>query len=63
MTGLPFEDISYVYELSSLTSQINPPALYVGELVLPEQELPLDTYVDLTGWGKVAYYLLFEGYF
>lgn len=54
MTGLTFENISWVPNMPAAEQdKIIPPALYVGELVLPPQKEPLNTYVDLTGWGKV----------
>jgi hypothetical protein len=54
MTGLPFKNVSWVKKLQMLSNKIAPPAIYVGELVLPSQGAPLDTYIDLTGWGKVS---------
>jgi len=60
MVGLPFEDVSWAYNMSSIEEKITPPAVYVGKLVLPPERKPLDTYVDLTGWGKVVYLLGFN---
>ncbi len=53
-TTLPFEDISWVHSLKVVDHTIKPPALYVGELTLPSDEAPLDTYIDPSGWGKVS---------
>lgn len=54
MKGFTFSSVSWVARISSSKGYIRPPAFYYGELVLPStMYTPLDTYVDLTGWGKV----------
>ena len=35
------------------------PLLFEGILVLPEGEQPLDTFIDITGWGKVVEELIY----
>lgn len=57
MIGFPFENMSWVFNARPSDSRIEPPAFYSGELVLPPHVSLLDTYVDLTGWGKGVIFL------
>ncbi len=56
MTTLPFKDVSWAETRYPSQEKINAPAIYIGELVLPPNNIadPLDTYIDPTGWGKVS---------
>lgn len=54
MTGFPFENVDWIQNVLPAAQNIIPPAFYTGELVLPEHEKPLDTFVELSGWGKVS---------
>ncbi len=53
ITTLPFKDVSWAKSFKPSKMKIHPPAIYIGELVLPPNTDPLDTYIDPTGWGKV----------
>jgi hypothetical protein len=56
MKSVPLENVSWIHDVSSSNDElqvVTPPAFYVGELTLPSNNTPMDTYLDLTGWGKV----------
>lgn len=53
MVGFPFENTSWVFNVPPSTAQVDPPAFYGGEFMLPSGATPHDTYIDPTGWGKV----------
>lgn len=54
ITSFPFSDITWLFNLNPSTAPITPPAFYKGEITLPEEMgvLPLDSYIDMSGWGK-----------
>lgn len=54
MIGFPFENTSWMFNVSPSSVIIEPPAFYGGEFTLTISGPPLDTFVDLTGWGKVS---------
>lgn len=54
MKAFSFDDVSWIEKITPSNDYISPPAYYYGELVLPSNSTTaLDTYADLTGWGKV----------
>ncbi|KAK7576624.1 hypothetical protein V9T40_012910 [Parthenolecanium corni] len=42
----------YPDKVKPVSGQERPPAIYYGELILPENAVPQNTFVDPTGWGK-----------
>lgn len=54
-TGYPLSDISQIEKLPKPHSKVSPPAFYTAKFKLPDNMTsPLDTFVDMTGWGKVS---------
>ncbi len=54
MTHISLDDISWLPQMEQgpIFQHINPPAFYTGEFVVTGG-VPLDTYINLSGWGKV----------
>lgn len=54
ITGYPLNDQDIaVIENMERSYGVKPPAFYTGQFQLGEGQDPLDTYLDMTGWGKV----------
>lgn len=54
MTKYSLENVSWVQNIQPSSMFIFPPAFYVGYFIMPSYDTPLDTYVNLSGWGKVS---------
>lgn len=54
ITGYPLEKMDGIPNTDVQNSNYGP-VLYEGELILPEGQQPLDTFLDTGGWGKVLF--------
>ncbi|CAH0748179.1 unnamed protein product [Diatraea saccharalis] len=52
ITGYPLEVVSPMNSYHTKSDLTKGPVIYESQLVLPEGETPLDTFLDTTGWGR-----------
>ena len=52
------EDIVAVQNLGTGLSNVSYPAYFTGKFQLPEDKEPLDTFLDMSNWGKVILSIL-----
>jgi beta-galactosidase len=58
ITGFPLHDISRLSFSNNTNYTFSGPTFFRGTFTLPESySIPLDTYLDPRGWGKVMYFI------